>query len=147
MKSYPYPPDGVPFVAGSETSEAAAKQTNAMSDEDRVYQFMAERAGHGATDDEIETALGLAHQTASARRRTLELKRKVFRTSKTRLTRRQRMAGVYVVASCFVGPDLNVVGKFQKPSRDEMQIALMQVERAVGYPSAELAKLLRWLKK
>ena len=36
-----------------------------------VYDHVASRGILGATDDEVETALGLAHQTASARRNGL----------------------------------------------------------------------------
>lgn len=50
---------------------------------------------HGATDDEIEVALGLIHQNASARRRSLELKGKIVKTDRARQTRHHRWAAVY----------------------------------------------------
>lgn len=71
----------------------------APSDEARVLAFIRGRGDHGATDDEIEENLGLLHQNASARRRTLELRGRVVKTTQARRTRHGRWAGVYRVAA------------------------------------------------
>lgn len=68
----------------------------------RVYQFILQRGEDGATDDEIEESLGYRHQTASARRRELFLKERIFRKpadlfdNGLRKTRSGRMAQVWV---------------------------------------------------
>jgi len=144
---------GVPYVQGSATSKAAAAATDTQTDEARVYVFLVERAEHGATDDEIEASLGLSHQTASARRRGLELKRKVFLSTETRKTRSGCSAGVYVVDRSFVGPDLKLKPKQQpKPRNKELKQALADIEQAVSIaqkegfvPSAALRKTWLWI--
>jgi predicted transcriptional regulator len=65
---------------------------------DEVERVIKASGRDGMTDDEIEVALGLRHQTASARRRELELMGRVFRVG-TRATRSGRQAGVYVHAT------------------------------------------------
>lgn len=88
----------LPFVKDSDTSaEAAARAHTAQRDRQRVLAYMLDCKDEGATDDEIEIALGLLHQTASARRRELELKGIVERTGRRRPTRSGRSAGVYIV--------------------------------------------------
>lgn len=86
-----------PFVAGSATSQAAAERVDPRA-EWRVYDYIARCGPEGATDDEVEVALRMRHQTASARRRTLVLKLKVRATERTRRTRSGRLARVWVVS-------------------------------------------------
>lgn len=88
----------VPSVAGSSTSEAAAraKAPTAESDESRVLAYIVARGARGATDDEIEEALEMRHQNASARRRGLVLARKVVDSGRARDTRSGRAATVWV---------------------------------------------------
>ncbi len=54
---------------GTPTSIAAAQDAapNAQQDRGRIYEFIRQRGIYGATCDEVEVALGLKHQTASAR--------------------------------------------------------------------------------
>lgn len=89
---------GVPYVVGSETSQAAAeaKLATAKTDQLRVYWFIVARGERGATDDELEANLGLLHQNASARRRSLERDGYLLRTERKRKTRHGRAAFVYV---------------------------------------------------
>ena len=63
----------LPYVKGSETSKAAAESMidHAPSVRRRIWEFLLQQGGCGATDDEIEVALGLSHQPASARRNAL----------------------------------------------------------------------------
>lgn len=57
----------------ADTAQQAATRAlpRSGSDRRRVYDFIVERGETGATDDELEVALGLPHQTASARRNGL----------------------------------------------------------------------------
>jgi hypothetical protein len=89
----------VPFVVGSDTSQQAAKDKlpTAMSDEARVLAFIDKCGGHGATDDEIEVALQMLHQNASARRYALASKGLVVDSGVRRRTRSNRRAVVWVV--------------------------------------------------
>lgn len=62
-----------PHEQGSETSKAAAESIARASPalRARVEAYLASRGSAGATDNEIELALRMRHQTASARRREL----------------------------------------------------------------------------
>jgi len=90
-----------PYVAGSDTSEAAADSI--IGDRARmqtmVYECIGATGIHGATDDEVEAMTGLRHQTASARRRELVQKGRVVDTGMRRKTRSGRPATVWRVAS------------------------------------------------
>lgn len=55
------------------------------------------KSSHGATCDECEKALGMSHQTASARLRDLEKAGMVCKTEQRRRTRSGRSAFVYAV--------------------------------------------------
>lgn len=90
----PYTKDDVPYVTGSGTSAAAAHVTNATRDKGRVLDYI-RRAG-GATDDEVERAIGMAHQTASARRRDLVLAGLVTESGHYRQTCRGCTATVWI---------------------------------------------------
>jgi hypothetical protein len=87
-----------PSVAGSATSEAAG-----ASIVHKLNQMQAAIRDHihalgeqGATCDEVEAALGMKHQTASARIRELRAKSKIVNSDRKRPTRSNRMAVVYV---------------------------------------------------
>lgn len=90
-----------PHEDGSDTSfDAAMSQIGHVKQlRARVLRFFELCGAFGATDDEIEAALDMAHQTASPRRRELELRGEVHRTAERRRTRRKRYAHVYVVVS------------------------------------------------
>jgi hypothetical protein len=66
--------------------------------EQQVFDHIKSCGERGATDDEIEQALQLRHQTASARRRTLVLKGCVVDSERERRTRSRRWASVWIVA-------------------------------------------------
>jgi hypothetical protein len=87
-----------PYVAQSDTSREAAYSVapTAASMRASVLRLFVHRGQHGATDDEIERSLGMLHQTASARRRELQLGGYIERTERRRLTSSGRSAGVYV---------------------------------------------------
>ena len=54
---------------------------------ERVHYFFLARGDEGATDDELEVAMELRHQTASSRRRDLELHGLLEWTGKKRKAR------------------------------------------------------------
>lgn len=87
----------VPYVKGSDTSEAAAraKEPTEKTDEARVLAYIRQCGAAGATDDEIEVALGMRHQNASARRRALVLRGLVSASAARRRTRSGRKAIVW----------------------------------------------------
>lgn len=93
----------LPYEPSSATSKNAARSMRGRepSDRQRVHEFLAQRGEYGATDEEIEEALGLRHQTASARRRGLCIKHKVRDSGATRATSSGRQATVWV---CTVRP-------------------------------------------
>lgn len=93
--------DHPPFVAGSDTSELAAESVAEASStlRERVYTLILSYGGYGATDDEVELRLKMRHQTASARRRELELTGRVVRTAERRRTSSGRTAAVYVAVA------------------------------------------------
>lgn len=89
-------PPSVPYVAQDTSQQAAHFQSSsgkASTDEMRVLTFIRNKGG--ATDDEVEVALDLPHQTASARRNGLAKKGLVVQTAGRRDTRRGRKAIVW----------------------------------------------------
>jgi len=84
-----------PYVKNSPTSRAAAESIP-VSAETAVRDYIHSCGSRGTTDSEIEIALNMRHQTASARRRTLEKKGVVVLAEEKRKTDSGRMAGVYV---------------------------------------------------
>lgn len=95
----------IAHVKGSATSKAAAESMEevAPSMQKRVLRFIASRGAEGATDDAIEGALGLRHQSASARRRELVLAGFVSDSGRTAKTRSGRAATLWV-QSCWAEP-------------------------------------------
>jgi predicted transcriptional regulator len=94
---FEYYPERPGFVQGSDTSEDAA---DSLDDRTlgRLRRLVLDRVSgspSGATCDEIEVALELRHQTASARLRELQLMGWVETSNEKRLTRSGRMAHVY----------------------------------------------------
>lgn len=68
-------------------------------DEARVLDHIRNSGAFGATDDEIEQALHMLHQTASARRRGLVLKDFILDSGRTRPTRTGCHAAVWIAAT------------------------------------------------
>lgn len=89
-----------PHVAGSDTSRAAAEsiRPHAPRQRDRVLASITARHSDGMTCDEVELALGLSHQTASARVHELAKAGAIVDSEARRPTRSGRKAAVYVVA-------------------------------------------------
>jgi hypothetical protein len=90
-----------PSAPGSRTSAAAAagKASSAATDEALVFDYIDKQEMRGATDDEVEQALGMLHQGASARRRAPVLKHRVVDSQKTRRTRTGCGAAVWVTVA------------------------------------------------
>lgn len=92
---------GHPPHSDQETSLDAATSMKPIVDtlQDRVLAYIVNQGAAGATDDEIEQALQLRHQTASARRRELVLMRppRILHDGTRRRTRSGRAAKVWIV--------------------------------------------------
>lgn len=98
-RSAPPPTDeSLPHIPGSATSRAAAENArhNAPTQRERVRMFIEQRGREGATLDEIELGLAIAHQSVSPRMRELLEARQVIRLEETRRTRRGCYAAVLV---------------------------------------------------
>ncbi len=89
---------GTPPHEPVDTSREAALKIEAPSINlrEQVLGFIKKRGEHGSTDSEIEIALGMKHQTASARRRELVLLGRVEHNGDFRLTDSRRRARVWV---------------------------------------------------
>lgn len=85
-----------PHVTGSDTSRAAAEaiRPHAPCQRDRVLASITARHSEGMTCDEVEVALGLSHQTASARIRDLVKASVIVDSDSRRPTRTGRKAAV-----------------------------------------------------
>ncbi len=94
-----FPPDQrARYARGSSTSRRAAEsiQTTLNEKQARVYAHIVGCGTRGATTDEVEVALGMSHQTASAR--IFELREDlgyIFAPGDERPTRSRRMAMVH----------------------------------------------------
>lgn len=86
-----------PFVAGSATSQAAATSINgsAANLRNTVLSTIRAAGAHGMTCDEVEVALSMRHQTASARIRELFLRNQIFDSTRRRRTRSNHTAVVW----------------------------------------------------
>jgi predicted ArsR family transcriptional regulator len=91
--------DWVPYVRGSDTSRDAAEsmRPHVSELEREILEFV--RSDGGATCDEVEDCMGIAHQTASARLKGLADKGLIKDSGARRPTRSGRAARVYVVAA------------------------------------------------
>ena len=91
-----------PFVAASVTSLSAAisKSQDAAHEAARIWTWIAARGRLGATCDEVEIALSIPHQTASARIADMVRGRfsshQLTRLVETRPTRTGRNAHVHI---------------------------------------------------
>jgi hypothetical protein len=89
---------GLPPHENTATSTLAAIEIkpHAASLRDRVYAWIRQQGMQGATSDEVEAALGMIHQTASARVRELVKLGQLRKSGNTRKTRSGRHAEVLV---------------------------------------------------
>lgn len=78
-----------------QTSREAFAATPRQRDIRRVLEFIDDAETDGAICDEAEAALGLAHQTCSARFNDLKRAGLIYDTGQHRKTRRARKAGIY----------------------------------------------------
>lgn len=144
----------IPFVTGSDTSEAAAhsKIGSAGSDQARVYQFVRDRGPMGATDAEVETALVMLHQNASARRNALVRQGVLCDSGLRRKTPSGRLATVWVVGA---GTPIEgaSIARTTRPSDAQIRSALGELAAVValaqttGGPTAseDLGRVQAWL--
>ncbi len=93
MSNYP---DSPGFVAGSTTSEAAAKSLeNPSTLRAKVYRFLLNAGEGGATDEEMQDRLSMNANTQRPRRRELVLQNRVTASKYLRKTRAGRDATVW----------------------------------------------------
>ena len=93
------PYDGRVPAVDQETSRASARSLEPTVGSMRADVFdLFARSPRELTDDEIEVALDMRHQTASARRRELAIARLVADTGARRKTRSGRSAIVWMLA-------------------------------------------------
>lgn len=84
---------------GHPNSVAANQQTNKQRDAARIYAHVHHCGLKGATCDEVEVALDMLHQTASARFSDLKRDGHLIDTGQRRNTRRGRcQAAVFITA-------------------------------------------------
>jgi len=96
-----YTRGGVPFVTGSDTSEAAAEGVAVRVPALRArIMALFELHTEGLTCDDVEALTGKRHQTVSARIRELVQAARIFDTGARRVTRSGASARVYCA---FVG--------------------------------------------
>ncbi len=91
--------DGTPpHVPGSDTSLAAARSIarGITATHRRLLALFELAKDYGYTDDEMERALEMRHQSVSARRRELVLLGKVVDSGKRRVTSSGRTAAVWI---------------------------------------------------
>jgi hypothetical protein len=87
-----------PTRAKPSTSTEAYRSTDTAGHRQRVLSVIRDAGAYGATDDEVEAATGMLHQTASASRRSLVLSGDVVASGTTRPTRTGRAAQVWIVS-------------------------------------------------
>lgn len=101
----PHTPEGVGFVKGSDTSEQAAQHVAKRVETLRLRVFRAIQLCSGANEpeaklgmtcDEVEHALEMSHQTASARIHDLAKQERIFDSGLRRKTRSGRNAVVWI---------------------------------------------------
>lgn len=141
---------GIPYVKGSLTSQAAAmSQSRAHGmDEMRVLQHIGKIGAFGATDDEVEFALDMLHQTASARRRTLVMREQLVDSGITRKTRSGRPATVWVIPQ--FGPlalGLPAPARRGPPTKEQLKAFVKEVDGALDLNVKAHAEVMAWLKK
>ena len=115
----------LPHVKDSGTSRAAADSmvAHARPMREQVFEYIKAQGERGATDDEIEVALGMRHQSASPRRRDLEKKYEaIYLTNETRPTRSGRQAGVYRAVEGATAS--KKIGRPPKPPGDALTVKL-----------------------
>jgi len=91
--------DFPPYARGSDTSFNAAASVEELTGRLRrqVYSAIDKYGDRGLTCDEVEVALGLRHQTASARINELSNRAFIIDSGRRRKTRSGRDAVVWVV--------------------------------------------------
>lgn len=118
-----------PYIHNSATSRAAADgvdHANATETRGRIYRLVLNAGEHGATRDEIEAALDLAHQTMSPRVRDLiRMDCLIEHPDRIRKTRRGKPATVMTAV-----PGKNP--SLQPPPYDPVENAIQRLEALVA---------------
>lgn len=139
----------LPFARGSSTSRAAAVAADArmLKDKERIFAFIHERGGYGATCDEMRLAMpDLSHQTVASRVSCMFRDDGVLLDSgQRRKTSAGREAVVWIV-------DPNPAYRRRcprRPNKVDIGIALAEIRELLACserkPSKELRALTDWL--
>lgn len=88
-----------PFTYDTRREAKRAIEPRSSKLQDAVLGAIRAAGPRGATDDELEVALDLRHQTLSARRRELVQSERIVDSGETRKTRSGRSAVVWVVVA------------------------------------------------
>ncbi len=138
-----------PYVLGSDTSEdaAASMGVHLARLERVVFSHITKRGAHGCTDEELERATGLKHQSLCARRRMLVQRGLVQDSGRRRVNLTGRSAVVWVMTGAS-GVELPSPPK--PPSWSAALVAARSIQiayRIAGmvYPP-ELLQLLTWVR-
>lgn len=132
-----------PHQSHSETSAAAAGEIkeSARSLRFKVYAYIKQRGAKGATDEEIQDALGMQLQTEVPRRRELVMKGLIVDSGIKRLTKSRRRAAAWVVSGAYIEPEAR-----KKTTKELLREANTEIER-LKLKIAVLQKDLYWARK
>ena len=142
--------DMPPFVAGSETSREAAESIRDLVAplEARCFEmiclFTRDR-GDGMTDKELEVAMILSHESASARRRGLVKKGLVRDSGAKKKNRSGRRAVLWVPGNQETITDSTGNRKVRLPSHADLQFTV-DFLGGLGKTSPEVGRVLDWLR-
>lgn len=127
------------------TSKAAADSIEhiAPTMRKRVFDAIRDADSKGMTDDELEVALDMTHQSASARRRELVKSGDVIDSGKTRETRSGRSAIVWVTSD---NVDLeSFIEAKQRRKRDKVRRQITRKLRKMSHD--DLVSLLGYMEE
>ncbi len=113
----------------------------------RIYKFVESRGAQGATRDEIETSLGMLHQTVSPRLRELEQDGCVIDSGAVRPTKSNFDAVVWVIKGPYSKGDR--AAQHLKPKQADIEEALFEIHAQFGevcMPDT-VRNLLVWIDK
>jgi len=132
-----------PHQSHSETSAAAANdiKDDARTLRFKVYAHIKQCGAMGATDEEVQVAMGLQLQTEVPRRRELVIRGLVVDSGLKRMTRSNRRATAWVVSGAYIEPEDR-----KKTTREQLREAKAEIER-LKVKVAVLQKDLYWARK
>ncbi len=141
----------IPYVRGSDTSRAAAESMveNRLNELQRhVLAFLRSRGARGASDEEMQEALGMAASTQRPRRVELMRKGLVVASGTTSMTRSGRQAEVWLAAE--PGSVVDASDDTRAPTKAQIAkaVAAMRAAWRAGVAmDDDVIAVMRWLAK